>query len=335
MRPLVIAFSLLLAFVVQPAAATEWTQGPGYKTFVIGNEAAPTPDAVTGGLLMSGGGDWAMDAFRWFTAKAGHGHLVVLRASGTTESQDEFYNVVGGLASVRTFLFLERQAAYDPQLLAAVKKADGIFLAGGDQANYVRMWKGTPLNAVIDAHVAANKPLGGTSAGLAVQGAWLYGAMDGGSITSPEALADPLGAAVTIEGDFFHFPLLTHVVTDSHFDERERQGRLIAFVLKAERLRGAGDGAPLAGLGVDEEAALTVEADGTAKVHSNKNGHVWLFQGGEVQNLTAGKPLTVTGVKATGLGTTSRFNVKTLEVKAPAFVRTYDVKDGILSERTP
>ncbi len=44
-----------------------------------------------------------------------------------------------------------------------------MFIAGGDQANYVRGWKGTPVEDAINANVAAGKPIGGTSAGLAVK----------------------------------------------------------------------------------------------------------------------------------------------------------------------
>lgn len=126
------------------AAAPAWTGGPGYRSYVIGDEQGKAPGPVRGGLLLSGGGDWDYDAFRWFTACAGHGHVVVLRASGKADLQEELYRDVGGLLSVRTFVFSDRRAAADPRVLAAVRAADGIFIAGGDQANYVRMWRGTP-----------------------------------------------------------------------------------------------------------------------------------------------------------------------------------------------
>jgi beta-aspartyl-peptidase (threonine type) len=314
-----------------------WTGGAGYKTFVIGDETTPTPDAVKGGYLLSGGGDWNYDAFRWFTAHAGHGHIIVLRASGTTESQDEFYNNVKGVQSVRTFLFTSRKGAYDPKLVEAVEHADGIFIAGGDQSNYVRMWRGTPLNQAIDAAVAAGKPIGGTSAGLAVQGAWLYGAMDGGSITADEALKDPLGKAVTVESDFLHSALLSNIFTDSHFDTRSRLGRLFAFLVKSEQMRdsdGQRHAAPLVGLGVDESSALTVESDGEAHYYAaDPIKTAWLVQDGEVHDLAPGKPLNETGVKVTGIGAHTAFNLRTLAVSYPAFTRTYDVKDGVLSQR--
>ncbi len=327
---------LILAWAAQgtlPAAAQAAAAngGPGYQTYVIGDESAPRPDPLVGGLLLNGGGDWNYDAFRWFTAHAGHGHLVVLRASGSTESQDEFYNDVKGVLSVRTFVFSDRQAASDPRILAAVQAADGIFIAGGDQSNYVRMWRGTPLNALIDAHVAAGKPLGGTSAGLAVQGPWLYGSMDGGSITSPEALADPLGQAVTIEGDFLHSELLAHVFTDSHFDTRARLGRLFAFLAKTHTLDPQ---RALVGLGIDENAAMTVESDGTAHFYAEVPGkHAWLVQPGEFGALEPGKPLELAPVRVTGIGPGSSFNVRTLEVGAPEFVRRYDVANGVITRQ--
>ncbi|HQW08424.1 MAG TPA: cyanophycinase, partial [Steroidobacteraceae bacterium] len=218
---------LVTAALLLPFTAADASD---YRHYVTGDLTAPAPGKVSGGLLLMGGGDRNFDALRWFVAKAGHGHLVVLRASQAAEVADEFYTEVGGLASVETFVFEGRGAASDPKILAALAQADGIFIAGGDQARYVRFWKGTPVAAALDAHVAAGKPLGGTSAGLAILGEYLYGAMDDGSITSPEAMADPLGPAVTLEGDFLHLALLRGIVTDTHFKERNRQGRLLAFL---------------------------------------------------------------------------------------------------------
>jgi beta-aspartyl-peptidase (threonine type) len=111
-------------------------------------------------------GDWPYDAFRWFTAHAGHGHLVVLRASRTTESQDEFYNGVQGVLSVRTFVFSDRKAASDPAVLAAVKAADG-FHCRRDQSNYVRMWRGTSMRS--STRMSRRESRSGDQRGLAVR----------------------------------------------------------------------------------------------------------------------------------------------------------------------
>jgi beta-aspartyl-peptidase (threonine type) len=328
---LVYAFCLLAAGTSSARAADTWTKGPGYLTEALGDESAPTPGPVHGGFLLSGGGDWNLAAFRWLAAHAGNGHIVVLSASEETDGHKEFYNRIGGLASVRLFLFRGRRAAYDQKLLDAVRHADGIFFGGGDQANYVRMWRGTPLNRVIDKAVAAGTPIGGTSAGLAVQGAWLYGAMDGDSITSEKALHDPLGPGVTIVGHFFHSRQLAKIITDSHFDTRDRLGRLMAFLVKARTL------APhtqLAGLGIDENACLTVEANGKAHFYADTpDKHAWLVTGGVVRDLHVGKPLNATGIHVTGINADSRFNVLTQDVENPAFERTYDVRNGTLTRR--
>lgn len=333
-----IALSALAAALAIAATATlaassaadpaPWTRGPGYLTWSIGDESAPTPGPVTGGFLLSGGGEWNLDAFRWFTARAGHGHLVILRASEHAEEQEEFYNHIGGLASVRTFRIDGKAAAWDPRLIAAVKAADAVFLGGGDQSRYVKRWRGTPLNAALDAHVAAGKPFGGTSAGLAVQGSWLYGCMDSHSITTDEALADPYGPVASVETSFLHSKLLSRVFTDSHFDARARLGRLIAFLAKASTL-----GAPpdLAGLGVDEAADLTVEPDGTATFHADRPGkYAWLVQP-DLATLEPGRgPLSLHRVKVRAIGAGSRFNIGTLELAQPALTRTYDVDRGHL-----
>lgn len=329
-RSLALGWKILVVSLAAALAAP--AIGADYRHYLVGNPAAPTPGPVSGGLLLMGGGDRNYDALRWFIAKAGHGHLVVLRASQGAEVADEFYHDVGGVASVETFVFTGRGAATDPRVLASLGKADGIFIAGGDQARYVRFWKGTPVATALDAHVAAGKPLGGTSAGLAIQGEYLYGAMDGGSITSPAAMADPLGPANTIEGDFLHFPALRGIVTDTHFKERDRLGRLFAFLAKAQVLRGSAT-TPLWGLGVDESAALAVEPDGTARIYATApDGGAWLVKGGFPESQAAGKALHLGRVEVTGIGHGSVLHLPERRVEAPSFRRAYAVAGGLLAE---
>src|SRR3546814_19922657 len=87
--------------------------------------------------------------------------------------------------------------------------------------------------------------------------------MDGGSMTSEVALRDPFDPGVTLVGDFLHLPYLEHVITDSHFARRDRLGRLVVFVA---RLRGEGV-ADVAGLGIDEGAALCIDSDGVGRLY--------------------------------------------------------------------
>src|SRR4029077_8522763 len=102
-------------------------------------------------------------------------------------------------------------------------------IAGGDQSNYVRFWQDTPVQDEINRHIAEGKPLGGSSAGLAVLGEFSFSSMID-TIHSPAALADPYGNKVTLSRDFLRIPLLTGIITDAHFVKRDRMGRLVVFL---------------------------------------------------------------------------------------------------------
>jgi len=322
---LLVACGSALAQSPPPAAVRQ-----GYDYYQIGDPGAPTSGHTEAALLLMGGGEWPPKAFAWFAAMGGHGHFVILRASGGDGMQKELYTEVGGVASVQTLVFHSRAAASDPKVLDIVRHADGIFIAGGDQSNYVRFWKGTPLNALLNEHVAHGKPIGGTSAGLAILGAYGYGAMDGGSITSKEAMRDPLGKAMTLVGDFMRLPNMQHVVTDTHFHVRDRPGRLIAFVAN---LRHTGH-ADVVGLGVDQGAALCVDGNGVGRLFTIDHGFAWLVQpNGMPGRIEAGKPLDYRGTHITGVGTQSRIDLRDFKVDRPAFDAIADIHDGVLTLR--
>jgi cyanophycinase len=325
------AFAAILAglyLALAPAVA----RAEGFQAYRIGTPDSVTPGRVSGGLLLIGGGDRNADAMKWFFTKAGHGHIVILRASMDGEIGEEFYNRIGGIASAETFVFSGREAASDPRILARLKKADGIFIAGGDQSRYVRFWRGTPVAELLDAHVAAGKPLAGTSAGLAMLGEQLYGAMDDGSITSPAALADPFGPANTIEGNFLHLALLKGIVTDTHFAKRDRLGRLLAFVAKAQQGRSA-DLPALIGLGIDEGAALAVEPDGSGRIYANTpEGAAWLVDGTSLRAVDPRGPLVAPRVRVTGADAGSTVHLPSGTVDRPAFTRFYAAGDGAIAQ---
>jgi beta-aspartyl-peptidase (threonine type) len=328
--------SLLLFASLAACAATPprpAATGVGYVEYDIGDPSVAATGPVQPGLMLVGGGEWPRDAVQWMSGRMGHGRLVILRASGDVEAQEEWYRDIGGIASARTFVFSDRRASSDPRVLDALRRADGIFIAGGDQANYVRFWKDTPVAEALDAHVRAGKPIGGTSAGLAILGAWAYGAMDGGSMVSEDALRDPLNPGMTLVDGFLHMPYLQHVITDTHFGVRERLGRLVAFVADI-RARAGGD-AGVVGLGVDQEAALCVDGDGIGRLFSGvPGGAAWLVvPTAPASKLEAGSPLEISGVDVTGVGVDSRIDLKTLEVDAPAFRRIADARDGKLQVR--
>jgi len=232
------------------------------------------------------------------------------------------------VTSVQTLVFDSRKAADDPAVLRVVRGADAIFIAGGDQSRYIRFWKGTELNQVLNEHVAAGKPIGGTSAGLAILGGYSYGALDGGSVNSPAALSDPMGSKVTMDQDFLTMPYLSNVVTDTHFAKRERLGRLIVFVARAAQEKGQDD---IVGIGVDEDTALCVEADGRGRVYSLDDGYAWLVMPHRTADrLSSGESLEFTSIPVTGVGAGSRLHLDGFTVDNPAFTAVANVVDGEL-----
>lgn len=296
---------------------------------VVGNTSAATPGKVGSGVLLMGGNDRNQDALRWFIDKAGGGHVVVLGATGTGEFGRFLHEEVGGVASVETFVLSSREQSTAPALLAALRKADGIFIEGGHQSRYVQYWRSTPVADALDAHVRAGKPLAGNSAGMAILGEFLYGAMDGGSQVSMRALANPLGRENTIETDFLDIALLKGVITDTHFRERDRLGRLVAYVAKAEASSG---GRPVLGLGVDEDAALAIEGDGTARVYATADGAgATVVRGGFATRQRDREPMALDRIETLGVGTGSVLHLPAGRVERPAFERAYAVRDGVLA----
>ncbi len=309
-----------------PATATATSN---YDYYSWGNLHAANATATTPGLLLMGGGDWVSPALNWFAAQSGHGHIVILRASGDRELQEELRAAADPVTSIETIVFHSRAAASDPRVLRIVRHADGIFLGGGDQANYVHYWQGTPLNAALDAHVRAGKPIGGTSAGLAILGAYSYGSLDGDSLKSAKALNDPMGPGVTLVRDFLHLPFLANVITDSHFAIRSRLGRLIVFVA---RLAVEQDNPQISGIGVDEQAALCIDAQGRGLVYSNNGGYAWLVRPRRfADRIEAGTPLDFTDVPVTGIGADSVLDLQQLSVDNPAFEWRAQVVHGVLT----
>jgi cyanophycinase-like exopeptidase len=168
--------------------------------------------------------------------------------------------------------------------------------------------------------VRANRPIGGSSAGLAVLGHYSYTALDGGSMESKVALADPFDSGVTLEGDFLHFHWLENVITDTHFSKRCRLGRLIVFVARLDQEHPHAD---LFGIGIDERSALLIGADGVGRMAQGSAGTAWLVMPRPHQTLARGQPLTLEDIRIIRVGQSGSVDFKTRAVSHP-LVQTVD-----------
>jgi cyanophycinase-like exopeptidase len=70
----------------------------------------------------------------------------------------------------------DRAAAEDPFGAATIREAEAVFIAGGDQANYINFWMGAHVQQALNDAISRNIPVGGMSAGIAVQGEFVYSA---------------------------------------------------------------------------------------------------------------------------------------------------------------
>ena len=246
-----------------------------YQYFRVGNrdDVQTKPFA---GIAMMGGGSDLDEAFLWLCNKGNGGDFLILRA----RSGDDYNAYVNRLCktnSVATLILPDREAAEDPAVAEIIRKAEVVFIAGGDQANYIRDWKGTPVESAINDDVAAGKPIGGTSAGLAVLGEFVFGAMgdkpDDKDLASGEVLANPYFERVTLVRDFLRVPHLENLITDSHFTKRDRMGRTLGFL--ARIMKDGWSSSPRE-VAIDENSAVLVEADGQATVVGTGTGAYFL-----------------------------------------------------------
>jgi cyanophycinase len=240
------------------------SQAASYQYIRIGNKS-DVQTKPTAGTAMMGGGSDLDEAFRWLCGKADGGDFLILRAHG----DDDYNSYVNGLCkanSVATLIIPDRASAQDPAVADIIRHAEAVFIAGGDQANYIHFWKGTPVQDAINADIAEGKPIGGTSAGLAVQGEFLYGALndpDDAELHSKDALPNPYHYEVTVVTDFLKIPHLNNLITDSHFAIRDRMGRTLVFLA---RIMQDGMSKNPREVAIDEKSAVLVEADGKGTV---------------------------------------------------------------------
>lgn len=308
--------------------------GHAYQYFRAGNPVDATNAKPRAGYALMGGGTDLDEAFLWLCDRAGGGDLLVLRATGT-DDYNPYLQKLCRLNSVATLVIPNRDAAEDPFVEKTIRDASALFIAGGDQANYINFWMSTPVQDALNADIARGIPLGGTSAGLAVMGEWAYSAQgdkpDDPELTSKTALAYPFGPRVTIvpryssEPPFLSIPQLNLIITDTHFSKRDRMGRLLVFLARAQMNMIKPWQAQ--GVGIDESTAVLVNQDGRAKIVGRGNAY-FLQPTVRAERVQPGKALTFTGVTVHKLRAGGRFRL--FEWEGRGKVYTLSVKDGVI-----
>lgn len=242
-----------------------------------------------------GGGSEEDGAARRFVEAAAGGDIMVLRAAGSLTSYPDYFSTElapsPGPASVITIRTDTPPLADHPSVLCRLYRAEAIWLAGGSQWDYLGRWPNSVHVAVREAW-RRGAATGGTSAGAVSLGEAAFDARHG-TVTSAEALSEPADVSVSVGPSTLPQPELANAIVDSHFTERSREGRLLAFLgrLLAQHRSGS-----FVGIGIDEGTALEIE-DRSYRVTSTRGGAVWMYEARGPAVVQPGRPLSLDSIR--------------------------------------
>lgn len=269
-----------------------------YTSYFTGN-TADTVTNPTGGICLMGGATEDDNAMKWFLQQANGGDILVLRTSGSNGYNTYLYSQLGiPVHSVETIVCNNATASADAYVLQKIQQAEGIWFAGGDQWTYVSYWRNTAVDSLINLGIQQrNIVVGGTSAGMAIQGKYYFSAQNG-TVTSTAALANPYNSLLTVDSTtFIKNNFLTETITDTHFDNPDRKGRLLTFMARMWMDYGV-EGRAIA---CDEYTAVCVDTNGLARVYGDfpaNDDNAYFIQtncelvNGTPEICTSGLPLT-------------------------------------------
>jgi len=302
-----------------------------YDYYLTGN-AGDASGVTQFGLGLMGGGTDVDALFTWMGDRAGGGDFVVIRASGA-DGYNQYVYDLATFDSVETLVLKNRAASSDEFVLGKIRNAEALFIAGGDQSNYVNYWKGTLVEEAIHDLAAKGVPIGGTSAGTAILSEFVYSAQHK-SVTSVEALANPFSRNITLERGFLLLPYMAGIITDQHLIERDRLGRTLTFMA---RIVADGWSAESKAIAIDRETAVLVDAGGQATIVANADHttpFAYFIRGGTPQTVAAKTPLTYLNLQVQRAQPGSTFDLLTWTGTALT-AYTLNVNGGAVSSTQP
>ncbi|NME69334.1 GEVED domain-containing protein [Flammeovirga aprica] len=230
-----------------------------------------------GGTMLVGGaevgGDGEVNATQWFVDQADGGDYLVLRTDAVGgQASWVWSNFSNSISAAAELSITTKNGANNATVAQYIRDAEAVFIAGGDQREYMDLWKGTAVEDALNYLInVKNVPIGGTSAGMAIMGGAYY-APETSGILSSEILNNPYHPYTSnslFYNDFINNPVLTNVITDTHLDRthgtnnENRYGR--AFGLLARTVADNNATARYA-IACDEATFVCIDVNGMAKV---------------------------------------------------------------------
>ena len=143
-----------------------------------------------------------------------------------------------GIRHAQVLNIITREDCQSDKYLEYIKKADGVFMTGGNQLRLSTTLGGTPVAQMIRRRNAGGMHVAGTSAGAAFMPEHMIAGGDEGSTPSPAMVTMAPGLGLT-----------NNFIIDQHFRERDRLGRLLTALAYN----------PFAvGIGLDEDTAAFI-----------------------------------------------------------------------------
>ncbi len=194
-------------------------------------------------------------------------------------------------SDVQTVHADSRAAAHDPELVARLDNATGIFISGGSQLKLSQHLVGTPVGDAIHTAYQRGAVVAGTSAGASIMSRFMISLGEEG--LTPRQRASQLSAGLG---------LLENVIVDQHFDQRGRYGRLMSLVANSPNL---------IGMGVDEDTATEIRDERVLTILGA--GSVFLIDARravtDAPEARRGAPLLVSGAVVHSLPTGATFDL--------------------------
>ena len=223
-------------------------------------------DSYAQGYVLAVGGkaenyhDWSDGPYGWMVEKANFGKIINIDVDEASSWYPGYFKYLGASSSSHALQIPDRATANSDNIYNELKSASGIFIEGGDQWDYVNTWKDTKVQQAIQEVFQAGGVIGGTSAGLAVLGEIVFDAKYG-SARPEKAVYDAYIPQIHFEDQFLC--LLPGILTDSHFTQRGRLGRLVTMLARWMQDHPDSD---ILGLGIDEKTAICIDPDLTGRV---------------------------------------------------------------------
>jgi len=273
------------------------------RTEIVTDRQSGADARVTrpGVLMPIGGAEDKMDdkiILSTFTQLAGgkSARIAIVPTASSIETAGLRYKALFlgmGVEDAEVVYIGSREDANDPKNLDIVKDATGIFLTGGNQLRLSALIGGTKFEEIVKAQHLAGVVVAGTSAGASILSDHMVAL--GASGNTPK-----LRMAQMMAG----FGLISNVILDQHFRQRDRIGRLLALVASNPKLLG---------IGIDEDTAVMFSDEGILEVIGRHS--VTIVDGSEmftdIFQVKAYGEITVSNAKLHVLTPGRRFDMRT------------------------